>query len=84
MSAGEVTTPSPLVSMLLPFTSSARCPACEAVRATPVRLVQVVKAVAIMVSAWAPVRIGLRLPWSVKYWTEPLAQTRGWPSTPAL
>ena len=48
------------------------------------RLVQVVKAVAIMVSAWAPVRIGLRLPWSVKYWTEPLAQTRGWPSTPAL
>src|ERR1700676_1170737 len=83
MSAGAVMIPLRVAAILVPLTSSARCPACDAAKATPGMLVQALKADATKLSACVPVRIGLRFPWSVKYWMEPLAHRIGCPSTPA-
>src|ERR1017187_4267948 len=84
MSAGAEITPFRVAWMLLPFTSSARWPACVAVSPTPGALVQELIAAATKASACAPERIGLKSPWSVKYPTEELVHTRGCPSTPGL
>src|SRR5258708_5622690 len=63
---------------LAPLTSSARWPPWVAVMDTPGRPVQWVNTNATMMSAWLPLRMGLRSPWSVKYWTLPPAQSLNW------
>ena len=65
MSAGAVTAPLELTAMLLPFTSSASCPAFVAVRAAVETEVHWLKALATKVLAEALGRMGLRSPWSV-------------------
>ena len=65
ISAGAVTIPLEFTAMLLPFTSSASCPAAVTLSAAVVTEVHCANALATKALAEAFGRIGLRAPWSV-------------------